>query len=491
SRTSELTCIGDKTPSSNVYCPCTGKRDDLVHHTAEDTSEDPYMMNSLAQEERIERNGSDYDVQVVKDKSCLHKIQKPLKSSIEESRYPPDISGLSKKPETKQVEQFNQQSDPGNERDIRETEGLWNPGHFHNHWSSTDACSFWELSYHTCHRPTANPWLHNVNFTLPRGTDRHRYEELIHDLDLLRMEYPPLRVIRSFTDLDMTDTVSRSYSFGRFDTSKNQSKLEEHEGALGQAADGDPAEGEHIKGGLGKKMKAISMTMRKKMGKKYTRALSEETGDGVDGDQEAERQSNVTEAPAKAHTKSSNSVESLFSLHSGQSSSSGITSGSEGSFNRDSLRLEEEVPETIHFCGKAKVHTDFLPSPYDTESLKLKVGDVIDVISKSPMGIWTGMLNGKVGSFKFIYVDVLAEEPAPVHRMGIHRRSRRPRPKTLQEFLERLNLEEFVSSLLLNGYQTVEDLKDLKEQHLIELNVTNPEHRHKLLAAAEYLHDAE
>lgn len=45
----------------------------------------------------------------------------------------------------------------------------------------------------------------------------------------------------------------------------------------GQAADGDPAEGEHIKGGLGKKMKAISMTMRKKMGKKYTRALSEET----------------------------------------------------------------------------------------------------------------------------------------------------------------------------------------------------------------------
>ncbi|KAK2823168.1 hypothetical protein Q7C36_019768 [Tachysurus vachellii] len=213
SRTSELTCIGDKTPSSKVYCPCTGKRDDLVHHTAEDTNEDPYMMNSFPQEERIERNGKDYDVQVVEDKSRLQKIQKPSKGGIEESRYPPDISvitciGLSKKPEKKQVEQSNQQSEPGNERDIRETEGLWNPGHFHNHWSSTNVCSFWELSYHTCHRPTADPWLHNVNFTLPRGTDRQRYEELIHDLDLLRMEYPPLRVIRSFTDLDMTDTVT-------------------------------------------------------------------------------------------------------------------------------------------------------------------------------------------------------------------------------------------------------------------------------------------
>lgn len=44
----------------------------------------------------------------------------------------------------------------------------------------------------------------------------------------------------------------------------------------GQGADGESAEGDHIKGGLGKKMKSISMTMRKKMGKKYARAVSEE-----------------------------------------------------------------------------------------------------------------------------------------------------------------------------------------------------------------------
>lgn len=45
----------------------------------------------------------------------------------------------------------------------------------------------------------------------------------------------------------------------------------------GQGADGESPEGDHIRGGLGKKMKSISMTMRKKMGKKYARALSEET----------------------------------------------------------------------------------------------------------------------------------------------------------------------------------------------------------------------
>ena len=57
--------------------------------------------------------------------------------------------------------------------------------------------------------------------------------------------------------------------------------------------------------------------------------------------------------------------------------------------------------------------------------------------------------------------------------------------------LSHVSLQDLASSLLLNGYQTVEDLKDLKEQHLIELNVTDPEHRQRLLAATECLQDAE
>lgn len=115
--------------------------------------------------------------------------------------------GLSKKPEKKLGKVSNQHSELGTKKDITEMEDLWSPGHIHHHWSSTDAFSYWESSYHTCHRPSAEPWLYNVNFTLPRGTDRHRYEELIHDLEVLRMDYPPLRVIHSFTDLDMTNTM--------------------------------------------------------------------------------------------------------------------------------------------------------------------------------------------------------------------------------------------------------------------------------------------
>ena len=45
--------------------------------------------------------------------------------------------------------------------------------------------------------------------------------------------------------------------------------------------------------------------------------------------------------------------------------------------NRESVKSEDgeedELPYRGPFCGRALVHTDFTPSPYDTDSLKLKV----------------------------------------------------------------------------------------------------------------------
>lgn len=43
-----------------------------------------------------------------------------------------------------------------------------------------------------------------------------------------------------------------------------------------------------------------------------------------------------------------------------------------GYSQRDSMRLEDSN-YTGPFCGRARVHTDFTPSPYDFESLKLQV----------------------------------------------------------------------------------------------------------------------
>uniref|UniRef100_A0A4W5LPK3 SAM domain, SH3 domain and nuclear localisation signals 1b n=1 Tax=Hucho hucho TaxID=62062 RepID=A0A4W5LPK3_9TELE len=292
-------------------------------------------------------------------------------------------------------------------------------------------------------------------------------------------------------NLLISHLTQRSTSFGRFDTFRHQPapvKPEENGDSLVREASFDSGD-QTRSGGIGKKMKVISLTMMKRMGRNYAKALSEEMVSEQNEEGEGDVVNGIHSFP-KGHRVSSHSLESLYSLNSGHSSSSGLTSGSDGFRNRDSLRLDEELPYTGQFCGRARVHTDFVPSPYDTESLKLKVGDVIEIISKPPMGTWTGMLNNKMGNFKFIYADLIVEKvPEPPQKMRTHRRSRRPRPKTLQELLERLNLEEYASSLLLNGYQTVDDLKELKEKYLLELNVTDPEHRHLLMAAVECLQE--
>lgn len=45
-----------------------------------------------------------------------------------------------------------------------------------------------------------------------------------------------------------------------------------------------------------------------------------------------------------------------------------------GYSQRDSMRLEENgIAYNGPFCGRAVVHTDFTPSPYDVDSLKLQV----------------------------------------------------------------------------------------------------------------------
>lgn len=147
--------------------------------------------------------------------------------------------------------------------------------------------------------------------------------------------------------------------------------------------------------------------------------------------------------------------------------------------NRESVKSEDgeedELPYRGPFCGRALVHTDFTPSPYDTDSLKLKVrtccqsskwrktwrradislsscrpvlqsGDVIDIISKPPMGTWMGMLNGKVGTFKFIYVDVLNEEQVKPKKTRRRRKARQPKPTSVEELLDRINLKVITSN---------------------------------------------
>nr|XP_008004907.2 SAM and SH3 domain-containing protein 1 isoform X4 [Chlorocebus sabaeus] len=314
------------------------------------------------------------------------------------------------------------------------------------------------------------------------------------------------KVSRSLTEGEMKKSLGslshgRTCSFGGFDlTNRSLHVGSNNSDPMGK--EGDFVYKEVIKSptasriSLGKKVKSVKETMRKRMSKKYSSSVSEQDS-GLDGMPGSPPPSQPDpEHLDKPKLKAGGSVESLRSSLSGQSSMSGqtVSTTDSSTSNRESVKSEdgddEEPPYRGPFCGRARVHTDFTPSPYDTDSLKLKKGDIIDIISKPPMGTWMGLLNNKVGTFKFIYVDVLSEdEEKPKRPTRRRRKGRPPQPKSVEDLLDRINLKEHMPTFLFNGYEDLDTFKLLEEEDLDELNIRDPEHRTVLLTAVELLQE--
>ncbi|XP_068182102.1 SAM and SH3 domain-containing protein 3 [Antennarius striatus] len=291
-------------------------------------------------------------------------------------------------------------------------------------------------------------------------------------------------------------TLQRSSSFKDFMKHKPTSPVAlERQFTLEQnVVEGETAE-EALKNGskLGKKWRnVISRTMTRKTSKMVQKALAEEGSNEElpPASPDLYPDMNARQRTSMSSSGSEEATTSPITLQ--PSGSSDRRSLDSGYSQRDSMRLEENgVSYNGPFCGRALVHTDFTPSPYDIESLKLQKGDIINIIEKPPVGTWTGKLNHKVGSFKFIYVNLLPEESAPVRRRQPNSKTRRGKPKTLEEVLDGIGLHELSSLLSMHGFQSLEDFAGLTESHLNELNITDPEQRSKILNASDLLRDSE
>ncbi|KAK7904247.1 hypothetical protein WMY93_016854 [Mugilogobius chulae] len=382
------------------------------------------------------------------------------------STYNPVLTciGLGKREKTSSVTLTSTQQSDSLSQEHSEVETVWSP--------LESPCELWSPQYQSCPEPAHifrhELWECGSALSLPRSADWDRFENLIQEMDSKEPDPCLPHLVRSITDLDFhQDDWTR---FGRFDAFRQQWPLttkqdngsactQDFSAKLEYNIFSDVADGKRDpRCRLAASLPSVYL---KALGLKGIRAC-------VFVDSSVKQSVHRSEL-TKGH---SNSMESLYS--SGQSSSSGVTSGSNCSSNRASLRLDEELSSPRTFCGRARVHTEFVPSPYDTESLKLKVGDVIDIISKPAMGTWTGMLNNKIGYFKFIYVDILKEETMN-------------EDSCVHELLRRYDLEEYALTLVLHGYVTAEDLVKLRENDLMELKVTDPEHRQRLLSAVSTL----
>ena len=138
------------------------------------------------------------------------------------------------------------------------------------------------------------------------------------------------------------------------------------------------------------------------------------------------------------------------------------------------------------FLGQARAVVDCVPSPYDREALAFAKDDLIDIIAMNAGGWWRGRCGRRVGYFKFVNVEIL---PARSRRRSKSRSLRKikRKPGTVAEVMRVLNMEEHLPVFVLNGYEDLTLFKDLDDEELDYLGISDRKQRDKLIAIAELL----
>ncbi|KOB73481.1 Uncharacterized protein OBRU01_10628, partial [Operophtera brumata] len=144
---------------------------------------------------------------------------------------------------------------------------------------------------------------------------------------------------------------------------------------------------------------------------------------------------------------SNSSFESLPS-GSGSSTQALVRAGS----NHSSLSAEENIE--LSPVGRSLLVPQLL-----CRARALK-GDIIEVINMNASGIWRGVLNNKVGNFKFATVEVLSERETVRSRNTKWCKSRErlweQRPRSVEDLLRRIDLPEYTVAFARNGYEDID-----------------------------------
>lgn len=114
---------------------------------------------------------------------------------------------------------------------------------------------------------------------------------------------------------------------------------------------------------------------------------------------------------------------------------------------------------------------------------------MIDIISMNASGQWRGICQGKKGTFKFINVELLSERSVKSRREMKWHRNIKGKPISVEDLLQKITLQEYISVFVLNGYEDLELFKEIEPSDLDYLGIVNTDHRAKILTAVQLLHD--
>lgn len=101
------------------------------------------------------------------------------------------------------------QQQQAKDHEYSEEEGLWSHGVGNHPWSPFECSQPWAPFYHTCHQPRHDLWVCGGTLSLPRTTEWDRFESLIQELDNKQSNLARPQMIRSITDLHLSQNMVR------------------------------------------------------------------------------------------------------------------------------------------------------------------------------------------------------------------------------------------------------------------------------------------
>ena len=130
------------------------------------------------------------------------------------------------------------------------------------------------------------------------------------------------------------------------------------------------------------------------------------------------------------------------------------------------------------YQGWARALVDYVPSPYDKVALPFRSGELIHLTGRGEGGMWWGECGGRRGAFKCVNVEVLNDFTKPKE----NRKQTKPSPST-RGLLASLGLSQFASRLELNGFDSLEKLKNISREDLEFLEIEDNDVQDKIITA--------
>eukprot|EP00057_Strongylocentrotus_purpuratus_P023767 XP_011678241.1 PREDICTED: uncharacterized protein LOC100893663 isoform X5 [Strongylocentrotus purpuratus] len=203
-----------------------------------------------------------------------------------------------------------------------------------------------------------------------------------------------------------------------------------------------------------------------------------------------------SQMPPYLHQRGSDSPSSSLGRSTVSSTTSDDFSSSDGPSTRrqQSHSPDVQLKPTL-FCSVARAKMDYIPSPYDTGALAFKKGELVYITRKPSGGYWEGVCQNKSGKFKFTFVEELSREEMPGLEGGHtfplgHNQANASyvlHLQSVEELLRRIECDKYLSDFKSHDLASLERFKNLTEGDLDSLEITNLEHRVKLLTVAKLL----